>query len=86
MTVAVWLLGAALGATAVQAQHDHPADNRARPVTLEAGLAGVHHPIQTSSPEAQDYFDQGLTLVYAFNHQEAVRSFRRGRRANSRER
>jgi tetratricopeptide (TPR) repeat protein len=77
MTVAVWLLGAALGATAVQAQHDHPADNRARPVTLEAGLAGVHHPIQTTSPEAQKYFDQGLTLVYAFNHDEAVRSFTR---------
>ena len=77
MMVAVWLLGAALGATAAQAQHDHPADTRTRPVTLDAGLAGVHHPIQTTSPEAQKYFDQGLTLVYAFNHEEAVRSFAR---------
>lgn len=77
MTVAVWLLGVALGATAVQAQHDHPADNGTRPVTLDAGLAGVHHPIQTASPDAQKYFDQGLTLVYAFNHEEAVRSFAR---------
>jgi tetratricopeptide (TPR) repeat protein len=36
-----------------------------------------HHPIQTKSREAQEYFDQGITLVYAFNHEEAVRSFQR---------
>ncbi len=36
-----------------------------------------HHPIQTKSHEAQEYFDQGITLVYAFNHEEAVRSFQR---------
>jgi tetratricopeptide (TPR) repeat protein len=58
-----------------QAQHDHAADDRSRPVTLDAGLTGVHHPIQTQSADAQKFFDQGLTLVYAFNHEEAVRSF-----------
>ncbi len=31
--------------------------------------------ITTSSPEAQQYFDQGLTWAYAFNHDEAIRSF-----------
>jgi tetratricopeptide (TPR) repeat protein len=36
-----------------------------------------HHPIQTDSHQAQEYFDQGITLVYAFNHEEAVRSFQR---------
>src|SRR5579885_3661718 len=36
-----------------------------------------HHPIRTSSSEAQAYFDQGMTLVYGFNHEEAVRSFQR---------
>ena len=41
------------------------------------GLGRLHHPIATSSPDAQRFFDQGLTLVYAFNHDEAVRSFRR---------
>ncbi|HET6960761.1 MAG TPA: hypothetical protein VFI56_29440, partial [Vicinamibacterales bacterium] len=41
------------------------------------GLGRLHHPIATTSPDAQRFFDQGLTLIYAFNHEEAVRSFRR---------
>ncbi|MGH9400262.1 MAG: tetratricopeptide repeat protein, partial [Thermoanaerobaculia bacterium] len=39
--------------------------------------APIHHPIATSVPEAQKFFDQGLSLVYAFNHEEAIRSFER---------
>jgi predicted Zn-dependent protease len=35
----------------------------------------LHHEITTSSPRAQQYFDQGLRLVYAFNHDEAQRAF-----------
>src|SRR5262249_25923355 len=31
--------------------------------------------IGTNSKAAQDYFDQGLTFVYGFNHQEAERAF-----------
>ena len=38
-------------------------------------LGTLHHPITTSSDRAQLYFDQGLRLVYAFNHEEAIRSF-----------
>src|SRR5215471_829990 len=34
-----------------------------------------HHPIQTANREAQAYFDQGLTLLYGFNHEEAMRAF-----------
>jgi tetratricopeptide (TPR) repeat protein len=75
MTGSFWLIGAALAAAALQAPHDHAADDKSRPVILEAGLTGVHHPIQTTSADAQKFFDQGLTLVYAFNHEEAVRSF-----------
>lgn len=30
----------------------------------------------TTNPQAQKYFDQGLVLSYAFNHAEAVRSFK----------
>jgi tetratricopeptide (TPR) repeat protein len=41
------------------------------------GLSDLHHPVSTSSAEAQQFFDQGLRLVYAFNHEEAARSFRR---------
>lgn len=36
-----------------------------------------HHAIQTKSKEAQAYFDQGLTLIYGFNHEEAQRAFQR---------
>jgi tetratricopeptide (TPR) repeat protein len=38
---------------------------------------GKHHfEITTTSADAQRYFDQGFTLSYAFNHGEAIRSFR----------
>jgi len=40
-----------------------------------SGMGRVHHRVTTNSPEAQKYFDQGLALVYAFNHDEAQRSF-----------
>jgi tetratricopeptide (TPR) repeat protein len=44
---------------------------------LMPGLGRHHHTISTKNPEAQRFFDQGLTLVFAFNHEEAARSFRR---------
>lgn len=47
------------------------------PVTLMSGLGDLHHAVTTSNPEAQKFFDQGLRLVYAFNHDEARRSFQR---------
>lgn len=39
-------------------------------------LGDHHHPISTDVPLAQRFFDQGLTLAWAFNHAEAERSFR----------
>jgi len=39
-------------------------------------LGSYHYKITTRSTEAQRYFNQGLTLAYAFNHAEAGRSFR----------
>lgn len=44
------------------------------------GLGGVHQPISTRVPEAQRYFDQGLALTYAFNHEAAIDSFREAAR------
>jgi tetratricopeptide (TPR) repeat protein len=39
---------------------------------------GPHkRPISAASPEAQQYFDQGLSFLYGFNHDEAIRAFRR---------
>jgi hypothetical protein len=59
----------------VCAQHAVPAGK-----TVDLSLTAVgrqHHPIQTNSKEAQEYFDQGITLVYGFNHEEASRAFDR---------
>ncbi|WP_315818374.1 hypothetical protein [Paraflavitalea speifideaquila] len=42
---------------------------------LLKGLGNLHYSITTRSRLAQQYFNQGLTLVYAFNHGEAARSF-----------
>ncbi|HEX7914352.1 hypothetical protein [Rudaea sp.] len=39
------------------------------------GLGAYSRKITTRSPEAQAYFDQGLNLIYGFNHDEAVRAF-----------
>lgn len=44
---------------------------------LMAGLGSHHHPIKIHSALGQKLFDQGMTLVYGFNHDEAIRSFRR---------
>jgi tetratricopeptide (TPR) repeat protein len=50
---------------------------QSKPPALMPGLGQHHHTISTKSPEAQRFFDQGLTLVFAFNHEEAARAFRR---------
>lgn len=66
-----------VSASAFSQQHSHPAapaDNG--PAPLLDGLGRLHHAITTSKPLAQRYFDQGLTLVYGFNYEEAARSFR----------
>ena len=44
---------------------------------LFEGRGGFSRPVTTASAEAQRYFDQGLAFMYAFNHDEAIRSFRR---------
>ncbi|HMG84326.1 MAG TPA: hypothetical protein VK574_01205 [Terracidiphilus sp.] len=49
----------------------------AKPAFLMDGLGNLHHPVSTKNAEAQKFFDQGLRLVYAFNHDEAARSFRK---------
>ena len=60
------------------AQHLHPAPPASeKPVTLLGNLGSYSHRIHTSNPQAQQYFDQGLRLLYGFNRYEALRSFRR---------
>jgi tetratricopeptide (TPR) repeat protein len=66
----------ACAAAIAQAPHaGHPPAPAEKPPELFSGLGAHRHPIQTSSPEAQKYFDQGVTLLFGFNHEEAFRSF-----------
>lgn len=57
--------------------HGHLPGHEAGAMPLLKGFGDWRHRVTTSSPEAQRYFDQGLRLTYAFNHDEAVRSFER---------
>ena len=49
-------------------------------VPLFDNLGSHHHVVATGSDQAQQFFDQGLRLVFAFNHDEAERSFREAAR------
>ena len=42
---------------------------------LLEGLGEHHHPISSTVPLVDRYFDQGLVLAWAFNHAEAGRAF-----------
>src|SRR5262245_14402359 len=47
------------------------------------GLGNLSMPVSTANPRAQRFFDQGLRLLYAFNHQEALRAFREAARLDA---
>ena len=56
----------------------HRAPETAAPQTrppLFDDLGTHHHAVTTKVPDAQSYFDQGLRLIWAFNHDEATRAF-----------
>ena len=65
------------------AQHRHDSTSRSGAPPLFQGLGPVRHPVTTKNADAQKYFDQGLRLSYAFNHDEAGRSFREAARLDS---
>jgi tetratricopeptide (TPR) repeat protein len=54
------------------------ADKTGAPVFT--GLGDHHHPISTANPQTQTLFDQGVNLMFGFNHAEAIRSFREAAR------
>jgi tetratricopeptide (TPR) repeat protein len=83
---------AVLASAAAFAQHDAPGASggdagktqRGLEATTREGrvsprlqnLGSYSRKVTTKDPMAQTYFNQGLILAYAFNHAEAVRSFR----------
>jgi tetratricopeptide (TPR) repeat protein len=72
-----------IGAPSSPARVDR-APAAAQPAVLMPGLGSHHHPIHIHGAIAQQLFDQGMTLLYGFNHDEAIRSFRRAAALDSR--
>jgi tetratricopeptide (TPR) repeat protein len=56
-------------------KHSEPGAAHTLKVPLFDGLGSHSRKVTTDSHEAQQYFDQGLSFLYAFNHDEAIRSF-----------
>ena len=54
------------------AQHAHQ-PLPAAATELHPGLGDYHFPITTANADAQAYFDNGIRLLYGFNHDEAAR-------------
>jgi tetratricopeptide (TPR) repeat protein len=73
----VVLLASAASNWGAEATATSPAKSLADTVPLYTNLGSHHKPISTRVPATQQYFDQGLRLVYGFNHAEAIRSFTR---------
>jgi tetratricopeptide (TPR) repeat protein len=63
-------------------EHAHPpglpTTDTAAETPIYDNLGTLHREITTGSQVAQQYFDQGLRLTYAFNHEEAIKSFKQG--------
>ena len=75
MKGAPFFLAFALFCYPAAAQQSSTPSPQAKTAILMRGLGDLHHPVSTRNPAAQKFFDQGLRLIYAFNHDEAARSF-----------
>src|SRR6185369_1213539 len=62
------------GSAAPNAQAQPPPAPEAK---LFPDLGSFHRKVTTSNAQAQPYFDQGLLFCFCFNHEEAIRSFRK---------
>ncbi len=72
---------ALVGCSAQTHPHSHPAlPASTSPPPIYDNLGTYRQAITTSSPQTQAYFDQGLRLLYGFNHVEAHRAFREAAR------
>lgn len=77
--ILLWIVSAAVATLmliaygAAQTQPAREAHERGAPLFNDLG--NHQYAISTKSPQAQQYFNQGLILTYGFNHGEAIRSF-----------
>src|SRR3974377_2232415 len=78
MLLVLGLATLTLGESALSQDHaQHAAPAKAKSATLMTGYGNWRHPVSTKNAQAQAFFDQGLRQIYAFNHDEAARSFQR---------
>jgi tetratricopeptide (TPR) repeat protein len=87
LLAALFLSGQSTGAAQTHAFHELPvvsADLLERPITLQSGIAHAHDTVGTSSPEAQKFYDQGLTYLHHFEWIQAARSFNQALRLDRR--
>lgn len=80
ISIGVIALAAGLGVSCADrarssASETAPASSTPSRGPLFDGMGPHRRAVNTTSALAQRYFDQGLTWAYAFNHDEAVRSF-----------
>jgi len=81
------VLALLLVSAVAQAQYHDPRALEADPLSATGplaptlnGLGTVSMAVTTTNPASQQFFDQGLRLTYAFNHSEALRSFKEAAR------
>jgi hypothetical protein len=73
--IVLWVVGISLCLPAFAQEHAEAA--KGKPAAMMTGLGNWRHTVSTKNAQAQAFFDQGLRLIYAFNHDEAARSFQR---------
>jgi tetratricopeptide (TPR) repeat protein len=80
--ILLMMVGLSAGGPARTAgQSGQPADALAPELS---GLGTIHMAVTTDVPKAQMFFNQGIRLLYAFNHQEARRAFQEAARLDPR--
>lgn len=74
----ILLTAVILSANTAFSQHEMKSGKESKyNATLIPGLGSYHYKISAKNDMAQKFFDQGLTLIYAFNHEEAIKSFKK---------
>lgn len=69
------VVAASIAACVVVTGCQSPMTTSAPEPQIYPGFDGYARHVTTDSPEAQRWFDQGIQLLYGFNHDEAIRSF-----------
>lgn len=72
-----WIVGCASEPTAATASPSAPSVASPQPAQLFEGLGPYTRTTSTRSAEAQRYMNQALIWTFSFNHDEAIRSYRR---------